>query len=432
MDITEKLHGYVRFVGKDYINLLYSYAKPLKGKRAVMINSTKDGGGVAELLMSVVPCFEELGIATSWLELKAPYEFFSVTKAFHNALQGESIDSLESKIHAYENFYRELVEEFNRPIIETLNSLSSSDFVIIHDPQPLALVNYRKKDGSKWLWRNHIDTTKPNKELWQFVYNLASRYDLIITSKKNFIQGDSSKYKVIHPSIDPLTDKNRDMSTDEIMLKFEQYSIPIDKPIVLQVSRFDKWKDPMGVIEAYHKVREKGVNCSLVMLGHFASDDPEGPALYEQMMDYKSKHACGDDIYLISSHDPLLVNALQRTARVVLQKSLREGFALTVSEALWKCTPVIATDIGGIPLQIQHNKNGYLVECYDIDENGQPISSEERDNHISKVAHYICKLVSDSKMAEEMGEHGKEHVRNNFLITRKLKDYLELFNSLTS
>jgi trehalose synthase len=428
--VMEKMiEDYVAFVGREYINELYSCAARFKNSHLVMVNSIKNGGGVAELLENMVPFYEELGMKVTWFELNAPEDFYQATKSFHNALQGEEDDMLENKLARYQNFFEREVEELNKPLVDTLKTLKK-DIVVVHDPQPCALVKYRKNNTSKWFWRKHIDTSRPNPRAWEYFYLIALKYDRIITSKENFIRGDRSRYHIIPPSINPLAEKNRDMAPEEIEYKLRQYGIPTDKPLVVQVSRFDKWKDPMGVIEAYNESRNRGVNCSLVMIGSFAKDDPEGPELHRQMEEYRRIHSSGEDIHLITVHDPLLVNAVQRAATVVLQKSLREGFALTVSEALWKRTPVIGTDAGGIPLQVQHNINGYVVRCYDIDGKGNPRYSEQRNHHIKEVADHICDLVSSKEKARIMGKNGREHVRNNFLITRKIRNYLELFSSL--
>lgn len=331
----------------------------------------------------------------------------------------------------YKLFYKNKVEEINKDITTYLTDLSDKDIVIIHDPQPLGLIKYRnKKDGSTWLWRKHIDTSNPNIKLWDFIYGLAKKYDRIIASKEEFIQGDRRKYVIIPPSIDPLTNKNKTLWAEEINEILEKHKIPIDKPFFSQVGRLDKWKDVEGVIEAYKKARNKnGKEFRLFLVYNRAADDPEGEMMFKKVMEAK-KGEYEDDIHLIIGDDPLLVNVIQRKSIAVLQKSLREGFALTVSEALWKGTPVVASDVGGIPLQVKHGINGYLVKGYEINEEGEAIDSSEREKHLNKIAEYMVDIINNPEKAKEMGMAGREHVKKNFLTILHARQYLQLFNIL--
>jgi trehalose synthase len=279
------------------------------------------------------------------------------------------------------------------------------------------------------VWRCHIDIGKPNKAVWDYVHKMAAQYDKGIVSASHFKQGNGISWEIIPPAIDPLTEKNRELDEHEIKAILKKHNIPSDKPFITQVSRFDPWKDPKGVIAAFREAR-KTVDCNLVFVYNGASDDPQGDIIRQQVLDAIDKGAYKDDIYTVRGDDPKVVNAFQRASAVVLQKSIKEGFALTVSEALWKGTPVIATDVGGIPLQVKHGENGYLARSYRIDQYGQPENDSERQAHIKEVAQYICELVSHPRKAKTMGKAGKEHVRKNFLITRLMRDYLRLLRSL--
>jgi len=426
-----ELKDYEEIVGKAVIKDLKVLAKSLQNKRIVMINSTKEGGGVAEILNSLVPLFNKLGIETHWLVLKGNNEFFSVTKSFHNALQGDTQKDIMEKIMYYKFFYRKKFNGLNKDIITYFNNLKKGDIVIIHDPQPIALIKYRNKSKDLiWLWRKHIDTGNPNPKLWDFIYDLAKKYDKIIASKEEFIHGDRKKYIIIPPSIDPLTEKNQTLYEEEINETLKKFKIPTDKPFFTQVSRLDKWKDPVGVIEAFRKARDKSKKEFRLILKYAgAADDPEGDVMFEKVMEAK-KGKYEEDIYLVSGDDQKIVNVLQRKAIAVLQKSLKEGFALTVSEALWKSTPVIASDVGGIPLQVKHGINGYLVKGYKVDENGNALNKKEREKHLEKVSDYMIDIIENPEKAKEMGKKGREHVKKNFLTTLHARQYLQLFNIL--
>ncbi len=419
-----KLEDYAKVVGNEEIENLKRIAKESNAKRVFMVNSTKDGGGVAVLLSSIIPLLNNLGIETHWLDIKGDSEFFEATKSFHNAMQGEDIEDITERIQAYKDFYSNRFWSYNQHLIDMIENLGEGDIIVIHDPQPLLLIEMKKESKSKWIWRSHIDTSKPNEELWGFVSNLAKKYDARIVSKEEFKHGDMD-WVVIPPSIDPLAKKNISMDIDEMKDILEKFKISADKPIISQISRLDKWKDPVGVIDVFRKVRAEQ-DCSLVLVYDGASDDPEGDMMHQMVME-NIEGPYSDDIHLVRGDMEDVVNTFQSMASVVLQKSLKEGFALTVSEALWKATPVVASEVGGIPLQVINGNNGYLVKPYNLNE-----KSDERRNHIEETANSVLNIIKNKEKNKEMGLAAKEHVRNNFLVTRHVKDYLNLFTELNS
>jgi trehalose synthase len=397
--MTLSLKDYKDIVGEELIQNIYGEATPLDKKHVEHINSTYYGGGVAEILNSLTLLMNDVGIRTGWRLLKGHPDFFNVTKKFHNSLQGENIVLSENKKRIYME-----CNEINSIIMH----IDFADCIIIHDPQPLPLINFYEKK-QPWIWRGHIDLSNPNKVLWDYLKQFIEKYDAAIVSMEQYKQPDLQKpYHIIHPSIDPLTTKNRPIPDATIKKYLSKFGVDLDKPIISQVSRFDKWKDPLGVVKAFEIIK-KQVNCKLVLLGSMATDDPEGDVIYNKMME---KLKDDKDIIIINFADDFLVNCLQRASNVVIQKSLKEGFGLTVTEALWKGTPVVAGNVGGIPLQVIDGKNGYLV------------------NDIKECADRTIKLLKDPKLREEMGKFGVEHVKENFLITRHLMDYIRLLKGM--
>jgi trehalose synthase len=396
--MRKKINQYREVVGDEFIDRLKEKASAFSEKNTVHINSTYYGGGVAEILTSLVPLMNDLGIETGWRLLKGSPGFFTTTKRFHNALQGEkiAISDYEKKIYVDEN-------ELN----SVFTHIGGHDLVVVHDPQPLPLISFYNKKGL-WIWRCHEDLSNPNKEIWNYLKQFVAKYDAMVVSAEKYRREVPIPQHIIAPSIDPLTDKNMDIKAGEVENYLKKFGVELDKPIISQVSRFDKWKDPLGVIEAFEIIR-KEVDCKLVLLGSFATDDPEGEGIFNNI---EAKKGEDGDIIVINYSDNKLVNCLQRASSVAIQKSLMEGFGLTVSEALWKGTPVVATNVGGIPLQIRHGKDGYLV------------------NNIRECAERTIELLKDPKLAKQMGESGRDHIRRNFLITRHLEDYLDLFASL--
>ena len=397
MIYTPRLNDYKEIVGAKYIDQLYHLAAFSKGKKIIMVNSTKSGGGVAEILNRLIPLINELGIECEWKVIEGDNRFFKITKNIHNALQGNKICFDKEDL----NYYLEINK------INSENLDLEADIVIIHDPQPLPLISFYKKGLSKWVWRCHIDLSKPDLLLWKYLKGYLNSYDASIFSISKFSRKLPHRQFLILPSIDPLSDKNKNLTEDEIEDVLESFKISRDKPIILQVSRFDRFKDPIGVIKAYRLVK-KEINCQLVLAGGTATDDPEGLEILEEVRD-----EAGSDpdihILLLEPDSNIEINALQRAANVVIQKSLKEGFGLVVSEALWKEKPVIGGAVGGITTQIKNYHNGFLV--YSID----------------GAAYRIRYLLNRPHMSQIMGRHAKKIALENFLITRHLRDYLSLF-----
>ena len=394
------IERYVDMADGELIAQIQSAARPIYGLRVLHVNSTYHGGGVAGMLSCLVPLMNDVGVNADWNLLYGDPALFQVTKKLHNGLQGEPVDVSEGERRAYLSV-NEMFALYS-PVIHHL--------VIVHDPQPLPMIRFRQRENP-WVWRCHIDISSPHREVEQMLRPYILRYDAAVVSSEGFRRPDLPlQTHVISPAIDPFTEINREMTSDEIATKLAAYGIPTDKPLLVQVSRFDKWKDPLGVLDLYGRIRTER-DCRLVLLGNMATDDPEGPAIFDQVRERASRL---EDVHLITQTDPLLVNALQRRADVVLQMSLREGFGLTVSEALWKRTPVVASRVGGIPLQIVEGNNGYLVE----------------PGHLDEAAERVIGLLGDPAQRAEMGENGHEYVRDRFLMPRLLLDWLNVIRSL--
>jgi trehalose synthase len=395
------LDDYAFIVGRDVIDELHFLAEKLKGKTITIVNSTSVGGGVAEILTRVIPILRELGVDARWDVIKGDSRFFRITKNIHNALHGLNIETTEDEW----NYFLEI----NR---QNANDIDlTSDIVFVHDPQPIALVEMKKDIGNKWIWRCHIDITRPQMNVMNLLKPYIERYDSSVFSSPKFARSDISIKKIlIPPSIDPLSDKNKELPEATINSIVERFNVDRDRPIVTQISRFDKLKDQAGVIEVYKKVK-KHIDCQLVLAGGGAADDPDGLQVYKMIESLAEKDPDIHVIYLPPSSD-IEINALQRASTIILQKSLREGFGLTVTEALWKAKPVIATAVGGIPLQITHKYSGILTYT------------------LAGADYYLKELLNDPEYARALGLRGREHVRNNFLITRHIRDYMLLFLSL--
>jgi len=392
-----KIQDYEPIVGKDTLDELHMLADRLSGKVIQNINSTFTGGGVAEILARLVPLLNQLGVDARWNIIQGNNAFFDVTKKFHNAFHGK-----DEKIRD-EDFA--LFLEISQKNIEELKL--NGDIFFIHDPQPVALINNREKLGGKWIWRCHIDSSKPNKKVWEFVRSFVINYDAVIFSAPNFAQKLPIRQFMISPSIDPLSDKNKELPPEVINTVLRKYALDTKKPMIVQISRFDYLKDPLGVIEAFEIVR-KNIDCQLVLAGGTADDDPESDKVLAEV---KERSATNPDIHilLMPPNSDIEINALQRAATIIMQKSLREGFGLTISEALWKGKPVIATAVGGIPLQVKNKLTGLL--CHSVE----------------GAAYDLKNLLSNPEYAQWLGKNGREHVRQNFLITRHLKEYMLLF-----
>ncbi len=395
---------YKPFVEEAVIREIEILAKRLKGIKVLHVNSTREGGGVAEILHRLVLLMNEVGVKTDWKVIKGDKKFFTFTKKLHNLLHMPGRFEIDSEEVVY--YLKITYENFER--IDTENY----DVVIIHDPQPMGLIA-KKVKGQKWIWRCHVDTSTPDPAAWKFIETFINAYDACIFHMPEFVY---EKIKIptftIRPSIDPLHPKNVDLSPEEIKKIVSVFGVDPEKPIILQVSRFDRLKDPFGVMRAYRMVKKKYAS-QLVLLGGFAPDDPEGEEVFREL----KEQAEGDkDIFLLNlppdSHRE--VNAFQRAATVVVQKSLREGFGLVVSEAMWKGKPVVGSNVGGIKRQVVHGVTGYLV------------------NTVEGAAWRIRQLLANAELRESMGNHAIERVRHRFLIIRHLRDYLLLISKLIS
>jgi trehalose synthase len=392
-----KLEDYIPVVGQHVIDDLRVVSEKLKGVVVQNINSTSVGGGVAEILNRMVPLLRDLGVDARWDVIKGGNDFFAVTKKFHNALHGKKEELTNHDFDIFLENGRQQVEQMD----------IYGDIVFVHDPQPICLVD--KKSANHWIWRCHIDVSRPDPVVWEFLKKYIERYDASVFSSPGFSQMLAIRQFLISPSIDPLSDKNKDLPQETIDSVLQKYGIIPDKPILTQISRFDRLKDPVGVIEAYQIVKKR-TDCQLILAGGTASDDPEGIEVLEEV---KEKAQNDPDIHiLLMPQNDLEVNALQRASTVIIQKSLKEGFGLTVSEALWKAKPVVASAVGGIPLQVVHKYSGLL--CYSVE----------------GAAFAIKQLLSTPAYAKKLGENGREHIRNNFLLTRHLREYMLLFLAL--
>jgi trehalose synthase len=397
--MMDPLDKYREAAGAEVINELQQFAAALKGVKIVHVNSTKYGGGVAEILNVMTLLTKSLGIDANWETIKGNQQFFNTTKAFHNGLQGQvNVIPPLNALNAYENVNAENAEEL-RPILE------SADVVFIHDPQPAALIKSFPNRKNKWIWRCHIDLSSPQRALWRYLRNFITHFDASIFSLPDFVQPLPHPLYLIPPSIDPLSEKNIDLTPEEISSVYQRFDLDPHRPLILQVSRFDHFKDPIGVIKAYKLAKKFKHGIQLVLAGGSASDDPEG----EAMLQHVNEASEGDpDIHILNlppdAHHT--INALQRTADIILQKSTKEGFGLTVTEALWKRKPVIGGNTGGIRLQVIDHHTGFLV------------------NTPEGAALRIRYLLQNPHMIHELGERGHKFVHDNFLITRHLRDYL--------
>jgi len=386
---------YAGIAPKGDLILIRELGKQLEGKTFLHVNSTKEGGGVAEILQRMVPILHDIGINARWEVIQGDDKFFDMTKKVHNAIQGNPETITQDM---WEHHYA-----INKKNAKNINF--DADMVLIHDPQPAALVEFRER--GYWVWRCHVDVSNPYKEVCDCLMRYCQQYDAAIFSVARFARAMGIDEFIIPPSIDPLSEKNRDLHPEEITETLEKLNIPSDRPIITQISRFDRFKDPIGVIQAYRMVKKYN-DCILVLAGSPATDDPEGKVVLDEVREYAA-----DDpdihILLLPPFSDKDINALQRISSVILQKSLKEGFGLTVSEAMWKGIPVIGGAVGGIPLQIVNGVTGFLV-----------YSPEG-------AAFRIRQFLNSPEMALRMGEKGKEYVRKNFLMTRQIRDYLSVW-----
>ena len=407
--LEKHLDDYLDVVGEEAIAHLRELAAPLAGARVLHLNATPYGGGVAELLATHVPLLRSVGIDAEWHVMHGSDEFFAITKNVHNALQGAEIDWTPAMQRVF----------LERSLENALALEADWDFVVAHDPQPAAILTFLRESAlansnAQWVWRCHIDLTAANQTVWEFFRPFVQQYAASVWTMPEFVPPSLKMDRVVHapPCIDPLSVKNLDLPAPFCIEIAKQYGIDPNRPIVCQVSRYDPWKDPVGVIEAFRMVREQVKDVQLVLAGSMATDDPEGFRVWEQTEVARG----GDpDIHLLSNlHQvgAVQINAFQRISDVMVQKSLREGFGLTVSEALWKGRPVVGGRAGGIKLQIREGDDGYLVDSID------------------QCAQRVIDLLADPDGAVAMGDRGREHVRANFLSTRELRDWLQLFGDL--
>jgi trehalose synthase len=401
----KSLRDYISLVGEEAIEEIYELAKPLKGARVLHVNATAFGGGVAELLSSIVPLLGSLGLDVEWRVIYGTDAFFRVTKSFHNALQGAPYPL---RPEAQRNFL-----DVNKLNAEALKG--DYDFVVMHDPQTAAMLHYLDRQISKhWIWRCHIDTSQPNPAVLEFLRPYLEEYDAAIFTLPRFVPAEVDFPAVffITPTIDPLTAKNRPFDSEEARRTVTRFKIDPSRPLVTQVSRFDPWKDPLGVIDAYRMVKVEVPDLQLALVGSMATDDPEGWDYYERTV----RHAGSDyDIHILHNFQGVgskEVNAFQTASDVIVQKSLREGFGLVVTEALWKGKALVAGNAGGIPLQVLDGETGYLVE--------NKLQCAER----------IHQLLSRPELRDEVGRCAREHVRQNYLSTQQIKDYLQMFTKI--
>jgi len=401
--MKKRLESYRNIVGDEIIAEIYRKAGSLYGKEIININSTYQGGGVAELLDSLIPLLNDAGADVGWDIFHGNTDFFQITKKFHNALQGAVIDLTDIKkqnyIEATQNFFS--YQKINQ------------NLVVVHDPQPLPIISFYKK-RQPWIWRCHVDLSNPYPPLFEFLKEFILRYDLVIVSSEKYKKPNLPvKQIVVHPAIDPLSLKNMDLTEKYETKYLHKFGIPCDKPIITQISRFDRWKDPLGVVEIYKRVKEK-VNCRLVLCGNMASDDPEGWNIYEEVKRKANRLIDTGDIILIVQDNNILVNMLQRVSSVIIQKSLKEGFGLTVTEAMWKHKPVVASNVGGIPIQIVDRESGLLFDPNDLD----------------GFSDAIVAILKNPEFGERLGNAAHNRVKKHFLITRLVTDYLDIAKDL--
>jgi trehalose synthase len=403
--MSPPLAAYEAIAGSSAVMQLRRLGEKLAGLRVVHVNSTREGGGVAEILEWMVPLMQDVGVDASWEVVHGDSRFFEITKAIHNGLQGKPVDLPKKDWRIYQDENEKNAERL-RPVLE------EADVVVIHDPQPAHLLKLCPNRKGKWIWRAHIDISRPFRPVWKVLRTIVDKYDASIFSMAEFAQPLPNPQFLIPPSIDPLSEKNRELDPLEIESARAGFGLDPERPLIVQVSRFDRFKDPIGVIQAYRMVR-KVAPVQLVLAGGGATDDPEGKAVLEDVMEASE----GDPdvhVLLLPSAAHKTINALQRAADIILQKSTREGFGLTVTEGLWKGKPVIGGDVGGIRLQVTNYHTGFLV------------------NTPEGAAHRIRYLLHHRERMKEMGEIGREFVRENFLLTRHLRDYLILILAIRS
>ena len=402
--MSSLLQQYAAVVGPEVIEQLSSLARPLAGRRIVHVNSTRVGGGVAEILTKMVPFMQELGLQVDWEVITGDETFFACTKTFHNALQGAAAMPTSDQLRAYEDVNARNAEDLRPALVD-------ADIVVIHDPQPAPLLGFMPEKRGRWVWRCHIDLSHPYRPVWKYLLPHVAGYDASVFSLAAFARRLPHPCYLIPPSIDPLAEKNIELDAKEIADVRRRFDLDPDRFLITQVSRFDRFKDPVGVIQGYRLVKPYVPGLQLVLAGGEATDDPEGAIVLEEVL------AAADDdpdvrILLLPADAHRTINALQRASDLILQKSTREGFGLTVTEGLWKGKPVIGGNVGGIRLQVQDHRTGFLVDT--------PEGAALRVRY----------LLSHRDVRERMGRTARAFVLESFLLTRHLVDYLALFHGL--
>jgi len=400
----KSLADYASLATRGLMDEIRALAEPLAGKRVVHVSATAFGGGVAEINYTLVPLMQDAGLEVEWRIIRGADDFFNVTKTIHNAIQGDP--------HGLSDSHKEIFQRYQE--LNAREFTDEYDYVIVHDPQPAGLIDHFEQSNARWIWRGHIDFSSPNEDVLSFLMPSLRRYDAAIFHLHEYVPrgaGLPDAY-IWPPAIDPLAPKNMALSPEDAAYIVDQFGIEVERPLITQVSRFDPWKDPLGVIDAYRTVKAEVPEVQLALVGSMAHDDPEGWDFYNRTVEY----AAGDpDIYILSNLNnvgSVEVNAFQVHARAVLQKSIREGFGLTVSEALWKGRPTVAGNVGGIRVQIQHGETGWLVDSPDA------------------TATAVLEILADPVRARAQALRGKEYVRRHFLTPRLLRNWLVLFNRL--
>ena len=397
------LEDYIKIVDDKVIANILKKSRKLHEKRILNLNSTFIGGGVAEILESIVPLMNNIGMNYGWRVLHGCPDFYNITKKIHNGLQGESVSFSKKE----KSLYLDVSERFSS------YTHINHDYVIIHDPQPLPMACYNKQN-QPWILRIHVDISEPDKKLWEFIKPFIFHYNVVIVSREEYKKKDLPiEQRVISPAIDPLSPKNISLPNRVIKRYVKEYNIPMDKPIITQVSRLDKWKDPIGVLKIYKKVIEK-IDCRLLYCYNLATDDPEGAEIYKDLYNEAKDLIDKGLVVMLGKDDKTLVNVVQNISDVVVQKSIKEGFCLCVTESLWKSKPVVASNVGGIHSQIMDGETGFLVDPYDY----------------QGFADRIIEILKNKKLAKNLGKKAKEYVRQNFLTTRLMNDYLDLMLEL--
>jgi trehalose synthase len=402
---SKSLSDYTHIVGKGQVEEIRALAETLQGKRVLNVSATAFGGGVSEILFTLVPLMRDVGLETSWQIIMGREEFFNATKLLHNSLQGAP-KSLSSE-------QWELFDRYNE--INAASLEGEWDFVIVHDPQPVGMRKGAQKHGKHWIWRCHIDLSEPNPDPIERLLPLISDYDASVWHMEQYVPSGMNGHggvQIVPPAIDPLSPKNMAFSPDDASYVCEQFGIDVDRPLMCQVSRFDPWKDPVGVIDAYRRVNEEIPEVQLALVGSMATDDPEGWEFFQRTYEYAADDPDVKILNNLNNVGAIEVNAFQSQADVVLQKSIREGFGLTVAEGLWKGRPMIGGDVGGIPLQIVDGESGFLV------------SSPEQ------AAQRSIEILKDPGLGKRLGRAGKERTRERFLTPRLLLDWLRMFTAL--